>query len=508
MSKLEAVALRFHEHSSGPRRCACGGIVGPTGECDACKQKRLQRSGNGACEDEAARISERITRSSASSADVVPRLSASAPASPAAKATAQAAVCSGGHKLDPSTRLLLETRLGHDFSRVRVRNDASAAKSARELGALAYTVGSDIVFGEEQYAPSTRAGRHLLAHELVHVVQQSRGPAVVQRQVAPTTRTATDADRRDFARATIEFFNSSAQFYADPLVRVDGALFERVINSWYVMVTDRETMIDTSLGGDRTLKADLHAAYRAAIQVLMRRAAAVLGQSETDLYTRNTARIPMWAWPTPHHLEPGTSTPIEEGRSADVLTGEVQFMTNGFSVSIDPDTTDRSLGDRAETRIDLRWVLPGYQWQPQGGHRRITSFTPPAAPTVHIQTFFGPSVTAAGRSGYGRGTTPEDVAGGRVTPRSTSLGFHEGSHGLAFVQFLESNPVPRFTGTVGMTEAQFIAARSQWQTDLRDYSARIKRFSELAVDCVGTTIDQFERARAAAGVAIRVVCGP
>ena len=59
-----------------------------------------------------------------------------------------------------------------------------------------------------------------------------------------------------------------------------------------------------------------------------------------------------------------------------------------------------------------------------------------------------------------------------------------------------------------MTEAQFIAARNRWQADLRDYSARIKRFSELGVDCVGTTIDQFERARAAAGVAIRVVCGP
>jgi hypothetical protein len=183
-------------------------------------------------------------------------------------------------------------------------------------------------------------------------------------------------------------------------------------------------------------------------------------------------------------------------------------MTNGFSVAIAPDSTDPGLGDRAETRIDINWRLPGYQWQGQGAQKRVTSFNPPAAPTVGIRTFFGSRVTAASPSGYGRGTTPEDIAGGRITPRSTSLGFHEGSHGLAFVQFLEANPAPRFTGAVGMTEAQFLAARDQWQADLRDYSRRIQRFSELAVDCVGTTIDQFEQARAGPGVAIRVVCGP
>jgi hypothetical protein len=502
---LESVGVRARAHSAPPRRCACGGLVGPTGECAACRQKRLQRGSNDAFEREASSIAERVTQSSAPSGETVPRLTTTAEL----PAGGEPNVGAGGRELDPSLRQTFESRLGHDFSRVRVHDDTSAAVSARKLGALAYTVGRTIVFGEGQYAPSTQAGRQLLAHELVHVVQQRRGPAVLQRQVAPTTRTATDADRRDYVRMTIDFLNSSAQFYADPLVRVDAALFDRVINSWYAMVTDRETTIDTDLGGDRTLKADLHAAYSAAIQVLMRRAAAALGQSEAELYARNTGRIPMWAWPTPHHLEPGISTPIEEGHSADVFTGAVQFVTNGTSVTIDLDSTDASLGARAETRIDIGGAaVPAYQWQQQGAQRRITAFDPPVAPTVHIQTFFGPDVNAASRSGYGRGTTAEDIAGGRVTPRSTSLGFHEGSHGLAFVQFLESNPLPRFTGAVGMTEAQFRAAGRRWQADLHDYSDRITRFSELAVDCVGTTIDQFNRAGAAAGVAIRIVCGP
>src|SRR5215203_5442144 len=48
-----------------------------------------------------------------------------------------------------------------------------AGKSARDINAYAYTVGSDIVFGAGRYAPHTQAGRSLLAHELVHVAQQS-----------------------------------------------------------------------------------------------------------------------------------------------------------------------------------------------------------------------------------------------------------------------------------------------------------------------------------------------
>jgi len=67
----------------------------------------------------------------------------------------------------------METRFGHDFSRVRVHTDARAAQAAAAVGALAYTTGNHIVFAAGQYAPHTRAGRWLLAHELTHVVQQA-----------------------------------------------------------------------------------------------------------------------------------------------------------------------------------------------------------------------------------------------------------------------------------------------------------------------------------------------
>lgn len=61
---------------------------------------------------------------------------------------------------------------GPDFTQVRIHTDARAVESARAVNALAYTVGSHIVFGAGQYGPETTSGRHLLAHELTHVVQQ------------------------------------------------------------------------------------------------------------------------------------------------------------------------------------------------------------------------------------------------------------------------------------------------------------------------------------------------
>lgn len=83
----------------------------------------------------------------------------------------------GGAALPDAARSFFEPRFGSDFSAVRVHNDARAGELARSVNALAFTVGSDIVFGSGQYAPETGHSKSLLAHELTHVVQQ-RGSAV------------------------------------------------------------------------------------------------------------------------------------------------------------------------------------------------------------------------------------------------------------------------------------------------------------------------------------------
>ncbi len=85
-------------------------------------------------------------------------------------------ISSGGRPLDPEVRTDMEARMGHDFSDVRVHDDAAAAASASAVNAHAYTVGSNIVFQRDTYDPSSAAGKTTLAHELTHVVQQRNGP--------------------------------------------------------------------------------------------------------------------------------------------------------------------------------------------------------------------------------------------------------------------------------------------------------------------------------------------
>ena len=71
----------------------------------------------------------------------------------------------------------MEPRFGVDFSAVRVHDDAHGHALARAVNAQAFTVGGDVVFGAGHYDPDGERGRHLLAHELTHVVQQGQAPA-------------------------------------------------------------------------------------------------------------------------------------------------------------------------------------------------------------------------------------------------------------------------------------------------------------------------------------------
>jgi hypothetical protein len=139
-------ALATQKSSGAVRRCACGGSVGPTGECDACRRKRLQRLGRGSAAPERA------------------------------PAIVHDVLRTPGRPLEPGVRAEMEARLTHDFSQVRVHTDGRAAESARAVDALAYTVGSDVVFDAGRYAPGTDQGRRVLRHELAHVVQQTGTP--------------------------------------------------------------------------------------------------------------------------------------------------------------------------------------------------------------------------------------------------------------------------------------------------------------------------------------------
>jgi hypothetical protein len=74
----------------------------------------------------------------------------------------------------------MESKFGYNFGNVKIHTGKEAADSAEMIMARAYTIGEDIIFAEGQYRPNVSEGRKLLAHELMHVVQQSTGPKLVQ----------------------------------------------------------------------------------------------------------------------------------------------------------------------------------------------------------------------------------------------------------------------------------------------------------------------------------------
>jgi hypothetical protein len=108
-------------------------------------------------------------------------------------------VRSPGAPLDAGARAYFEPRFGHQFGNVRVHTDEKAARSARAVNALAYTVGDHIVFDTGRYSPTSRAdGRRLLAHELTHVAQQcAQAPSHIDRvgMTRPSDASELEADR-------------------------------------------------------------------------------------------------------------------------------------------------------------------------------------------------------------------------------------------------------------------------------------------------------------------------
>lgn len=187
------------------RKCACG--THAPAECDDCKRQRVQRKAiaigpsQGPMEDEADRAARAVMGGHGThlaggqplrlsrAPDAGPSTGGDGSAPPAVDATLR----SPGQPLDAATRAFMEPRFGHDFSHVRVHADAPAAESARSVGALAYTVGSDVVFGAGHYQPGGSTGRALLAHELAHVVQQ-QGGGLLQR--APDPAAVADFNKR------------------------------------------------------------------------------------------------------------------------------------------------------------------------------------------------------------------------------------------------------------------------------------------------------------------------
>ncbi|MFT5645372.1 MAG: peptidoglycan hydrolase-like protein with peptidoglycan-binding domain [Aureispira sp.] len=100
---------------------------------------------------------------------------------------------SGGSKMDSNTRSEMESGFGADFSNVNIHNDSEAAQMSQNIGAQAFTHGNDVYFNEGKYNPDSKEGKHLLAHELTHTIQQ--------KGMIPTQLQLTIGDNNDLSAA-------------------------------------------------------------------------------------------------------------------------------------------------------------------------------------------------------------------------------------------------------------------------------------------------------------------
>ncbi|MGP3966273.1 eCIS core domain-containing protein [Streptomyces sp. 6N223] len=163
-----------HEHDESPRQRRTPGALDTPAELPhllraavAGRPDVIGRHGMGTLQR---------TVGNAAVGSALPREPGDAAEETAERSSVHDVIASGGDPLEGDVRRDMEARLGADFSDVRVHTGTAAHESAQDVGARAYTVGSDVVFQRDAYDPASSTGRTTLAHELTHVIQQRSGP--------------------------------------------------------------------------------------------------------------------------------------------------------------------------------------------------------------------------------------------------------------------------------------------------------------------------------------------
>lgn len=180
-------------------------------------------------------------------------------------------------------------------------------------------------------------------------------------------------------------------------------------------------------------------------------------------------------------FQSGVSTPVPA--DATIGEGQATLELGGGHVVILPDNTsdDEALEGGAITTGSLNsWAVPGYDTAEDG---TISGIHEIPAPEIRIQTTYGPGAAASDTSEYGVGTREED------TGEETTLGFHEGAHGSTTIDYLRTNPLPTFGGTVGMTMDQWNTAVSEYETAMQGWDSALQAHQIASVDCVGDQAD-------------------
>ncbi|MFN8451264.1 MAG: DUF4157 domain-containing protein, partial [Anaerolineae bacterium] len=138
----------------------------------------------------------------------------------------------GGQPLPEVTRAQMENSFGSDMSAVRVHTSPQADRANRELNANAFTSGQDVYFAQGRYQPDTSEGKHLIAHELAHTVQQ--GDGAVSRAAAdepPVKKQGANADQKPVKKQGADDAQQPGGVMTAPQVSKPGDRVEREAES-------------------------------------------------------------------------------------------------------------------------------------------------------------------------------------------------------------------------------------------------------------------------------------
>ncbi|MGY6275064.1 eCIS core domain-containing protein [Methylomonas sp. MgM2] len=259
----------------------------------------------------------------------------------------------GGQPLSRSERSFFEPRFGADFSSVRVHHDSQAVNLARSVNARAFTHGNHVIFGGGEYGSDSVDGRKLLAHELVHVVQQNGGRGYysadktinkaklnnnstlnpisriaheltyvlqqrnpqpkttqIQRQPARAQASPTLEDSQrswirafglpKFMKGSLRGFRESRELYASFTKNNFKLANDRYLSN--VLTASLSTLIvgeeqTNALNGDQAVLQKLRDEYRKLIQFVIPKFASLMGSTPSKVFQAHHSEILDWALP-------------------------------------------------------------------------------------------------------------------------------------------------------------------------------------------------------------------
>ncbi|ACU62669.1 eCIS core domain-containing protein [Chitinophaga pinensis] len=274
-----------------------------------------------------------------------------------------------GVPLSPDVKKEMGQAIGADFGNVRVHTGDKAAELSSDLGAQAFTHGNDVYFNSGKYDPSSAGGKHLLAHELTHVVQQGAAPVAEGKQGTPAAGHSTPGVQRE------------------------------------------------------------------------------------------------------------TSTPLPDGVKADEQSEIAKFPIGDFNVEIKPDRKATKEENVAADHAETKGNIAAYVSYEMDSKKRVTKVS--ISKTLIIETIYGADATSKSDSGYGRGHIKSDKDKG-----NKSLGFHEGNHGVDFMEYVKTHPFPEIVIKKPVSKAKFEKLQAEWKAQHEAYVKDMEAISKTKTDDV------------------------